>query len=159
MARRRIVIPDVVRSRVLAAKACHYCGDRFGPWEVDHVRPVARGGTNDEGNLVPACEACNTQKRAMLLHEWIVYRKTLGMPWPPPARHATEPEHYQDDCPECELATIAFLMVPDGGGWRCHYRCEHGHIWTCWWSNSNEWFTDCRCMFCAMCCLEAGGAA
>ncbi|MDT0302914.1 HNH endonuclease [Streptomonospora wellingtoniae] len=30
--------------------------------EVDHVTPVARGGTHDMGNLQAACAWCNQQK-------------------------------------------------------------------------------------------------
>jgi 5-methylcytosine-specific restriction endonuclease McrA len=31
---------------------------------------LARGGYEAEGNLVPACEACNKRKKAKLLAEW-----------------------------------------------------------------------------------------
>lgn len=48
---------------------CRYCGAQ--PPEVvlhvDHVLPVAAGGTNDEANLVTACESCNLGKRDKLL--------------------------------------------------------------------------------------------
>jgi hypothetical protein len=43
---------------------CHYCG-----WcqflTVDHRIPVSRGGTDDESNLVTACEDCNRSKGNM----------------------------------------------------------------------------------------------
>lgn len=60
-----------LRFRVLerCGFACTYCG-RKPPWitlHVDHVVPVALGGTNDEGNLVAACWECNTGKGAALL--------------------------------------------------------------------------------------------
>lgn len=43
---------------------CHYCGASAADvaLEIDHVVPVARGGTNAESNLVPACLACNRGK-------------------------------------------------------------------------------------------------
>lgn len=47
---------------------CVYCG--APPEHVDHIRPVARGGTNHEDNLVPACRSCNFSKHAKLLTEW-----------------------------------------------------------------------------------------
>ncbi len=31
---------------------------------MDHVIPVARGGTSTKGNVVPACLACNQSKAA-----------------------------------------------------------------------------------------------
>ncbi len=44
--------------------SCRYCG-RSAPdvdLHVDHVIPVARGGTNDLDNLVTACADCNLGK-------------------------------------------------------------------------------------------------
>jgi 5-methylcytosine-specific restriction endonuclease McrA len=47
---------------------CSYCS---GPCEtVDHVIPLALGGTNYEGNLAPACRVCNARKNDSLLIEW-----------------------------------------------------------------------------------------
>lgn len=51
---------------------CHYCGKRFPPHELtmDHLVPLARGGRSTKGNLVPACKACNTKKKALLAFEF-----------------------------------------------------------------------------------------
>lgn len=43
---------------------CVYCGGVF-PGEqlsLDHVQPRMRGGDSSPGNLVTACQACNTRK-------------------------------------------------------------------------------------------------
>ncbi len=44
---------------------CNYCGQKFAPKELtmDHVVPVARGGTSTQGNIVPACKDCNAKKK------------------------------------------------------------------------------------------------
>jgi 5-methylcytosine-specific restriction protein A len=44
---------------------CHYCQKKFASKELtmDHVIPLARGGTSTEGNIVPACTDCNRQKK------------------------------------------------------------------------------------------------
>ena len=44
---------------------CHYCGGRFKPSELtmDHVVPLARGGSSSKGNIVACCAACNRKKR------------------------------------------------------------------------------------------------
>lgn len=44
--------------------SCFYCGARAPEvaLQVDHVVPVAKGGTNKPWNLVPACHACNAGK-------------------------------------------------------------------------------------------------
>ena len=39
---------------------CFYCGKRATT--VDHLRPLSRGGTDAEANLVAACTDCNTAK-------------------------------------------------------------------------------------------------
>lgn len=59
----RQAIPLDVKRRVLAAGLCAHCGstDRL---TVDHVRPVARGGSNDEANLQCLCRPCNSRKGA-----------------------------------------------------------------------------------------------
>src|SRR4051812_23783394 len=49
-----------------AGHRCEYCRAPEGifnfPFEVEHVRPAARGGTDDDGNLALACRACNLFK-------------------------------------------------------------------------------------------------
>lgn len=40
-----------------------------GDYAIDHYIPVARGGTDDLGNLAPAHPRCNSVKHARLLTE------------------------------------------------------------------------------------------
>ena len=64
--------PKVDRHAVYAKGKgrCHYCGcplRLFGAWRknhmtVDHLRPIAYGGTDHISNLVPACRECNGAK-------------------------------------------------------------------------------------------------
>ena len=64
--------PDV-RHRILRrARSCSYCARPATC--VDHVVPVARGGSSTEGNLAAACAPCNNAKRDWLLIEWKVRR-------------------------------------------------------------------------------------
>ncbi len=44
---------------------CHYCGKRFSAAKLtmDHIVPLARGGTSTQGNIVPACRECNHEKK------------------------------------------------------------------------------------------------
>jgi hypothetical protein len=48
---------------------CQYCGSHPPKviLHVDHINPVANGGTNESDNLVTSCEACNLGKGARLL--------------------------------------------------------------------------------------------
>lgn len=45
---------------------CQYCGGKAPNvlLELDHVKPVSDGGTNDESNLITSCIACNRGKGA-----------------------------------------------------------------------------------------------
>lgn len=48
---------------------CQYCGATppNAVLEVDHIEPVAEGGSDDESNLVTACFPCNRGKAAIPL--------------------------------------------------------------------------------------------
>ena len=62
----------------LAKGICHHCGKTFPPNELtmDHLIPVARGGTSTKGNVVPACFACNQAKAAQTPAEQVL--ESLG---------------------------------------------------------------------------------
>jgi len=63
---------------------CWHCGKQLawqnygmvgkrGAWEVDHSRPLSRGGTDYLRNLVPACIECNRSKRNLSSREFEEY--------------------------------------------------------------------------------------
>lgn len=55
--------------------ACRYCGEALnGAGEVDHLTPIARGGTSQIGNLTLACTPCNRAKLAKTLDEFLAWR-------------------------------------------------------------------------------------
>ena len=64
----------------LAKGECYYCHGHFPPeaLTMDHVIPVARGGTSTKGNVVPACFACNQSKAAQTPAEQILDSLGLG---------------------------------------------------------------------------------
>lgn len=49
---------------------CAYCGEKCGRLQREHVIPVSRGGRHSAGNILPACQSCNSSKKAKLLSEW-----------------------------------------------------------------------------------------
>jgi hypothetical protein len=60
-------------------RPCWACG---GPAEtVDHLVPITRGGTNSEGNLAPACRACNASRCDRLIIKW-KHRPAPPISWP-----------------------------------------------------------------------------
>lgn len=51
---------------------CAYCeSPLFGDFEIDHIVPVAKGGTGDWSNLAITCGPCNRSKGAKTLEEFI----------------------------------------------------------------------------------------
>lgn len=44
---------------------CHFCHQLVGSENLtmDHVVPLARGGKSTKGNVVPACQSCNRNKK------------------------------------------------------------------------------------------------
>jgi 5-methylcytosine-specific restriction endonuclease McrA len=45
-------------------RACVYCGDLYGPFEVDHIVARQKGGKDILPNLALACRRCNQVKGA-----------------------------------------------------------------------------------------------
>lgn len=64
----------------LAQGRCYHCGQAFPPeaLTMDHLIPVARGGTSSKGNVVPACFSCNQAKAAQTPAEQILESLGLG---------------------------------------------------------------------------------
>ena len=44
---------------------------------MDHIVPLARGGTSSKGNLAACCKECNNLKKTMLPIEWDEYMERL----------------------------------------------------------------------------------
>lgn len=56
--------PSEIREFMKKAKGiCHYCRQKFEKLTIDHVVPIARGGSHTLDNLVFACHGCNSEKR------------------------------------------------------------------------------------------------
>lgn len=73
---KRISIKGTVRQNVLMRDnyTCQICGATVkdgAKLEIDHIKPVSKGGTNDENNLQVLCQQCNREKhnRDDLLHD------------------------------------------------------------------------------------------
>lgn len=66
MSRKPIPLKVEQRVRAAAGNRCGYClsPQWLLPWEleIEHIRPFARGGTNEEQNLWLSCRSCNSFK-------------------------------------------------------------------------------------------------
>lgn len=61
----RKTIDDELRWAILKRDhyTCRYCGSTDGPFHIDHVYPVSKGGETSYDNLVTSCPYCNGQKK------------------------------------------------------------------------------------------------
>jgi len=76
---RRATIGQVTKHDIqaLLRRPCIYCGDKSE--QIDHVIPLARGGSHSIGNLSPACRRCNQTKGALLVIEWKAKKRDISL--------------------------------------------------------------------------------
>lgn len=61
---------------------CYYCGRPLTKsWEIDHKRPLSKGGSNKTPNLVASCHKCNRLKADMTVGQFRQYVKNSGNEW------------------------------------------------------------------------------
>jgi hypothetical protein len=77
--RRRRAFAQMDKDTILksAKQICRYCGWRADA--VDHIMPLARGGTNSHANLVSTCTRCNSIAGAHSFHS--VETKRIWIRW------------------------------------------------------------------------------
>jgi 5-methylcytosine-specific restriction endonuclease McrA len=60
---------DIDAIRVAQGNRCYICHKKLTKYHIDHFIPLAKGGTNDPGNLRLACPRCNTSKQDKHPHD------------------------------------------------------------------------------------------
>lgn len=70
---------DIRRQYALQSGVCFWCDASIaGGYHIDHLIPLARGGSNWPHNLVLACPPCNHSKHASLPLDWALRRRALA---------------------------------------------------------------------------------
>lgn len=62
------VVSDKDLKRIFRSP-CFYCG-KTGKITLDHIIPISKGGSHGVGNLVGACNSCNSSKCDKYLFAW-----------------------------------------------------------------------------------------
>jgi 5-methylcytosine-specific restriction endonuclease McrA len=56
--------------------SCAYCGG-VDDLCIDHIIPLARGGSNDLDNLQILCRVCNSSKNKKTMEEFLIYKQSI----------------------------------------------------------------------------------
>lgn len=72
MSRRRLSAKERREIWNKTNRRCGYCGARVSleEMQVDHMRPLARGGSNRSKNLICSCPYCNEYKAARSVEQF-----------------------------------------------------------------------------------------
>ncbi len=81
---RGFAITDELKRKLLREQrsVCALCGSAIAnlrECDVDHLLPLAKGGTNLESNLVASHRQCNKEKHAKTLREYVAWRERNRM--------------------------------------------------------------------------------
>jgi len=49
---------------------CYYCKSKLTSYDVEHIVPLSRGGSDRPDNKVLSCHTCNVRKHNKMPHEW-----------------------------------------------------------------------------------------
>lgn len=88
--RRRIIVNKNTDEAVVAyiksiyeseSNVCYWCGKPISPDDlhIDHIIPLAQGGTHSIDNLAPSHGTCNISKGKKMPAEYIDYRLSRGL--------------------------------------------------------------------------------
>jgi len=71
---------NVQALRKVLGDRCRYCDVALdGAGELDHLTPVARGGSGRPQNVTLSCMPCNRSKLAKTLNEFLAWRRERGL--------------------------------------------------------------------------------
>lgn len=70
----KITTKEIIK---LKKSPCFECGSTIAI-QIDHIIPIALGGVNGIGNLMPLCKDCNLSKGKKTYMEWRVWKKNTN---------------------------------------------------------------------------------
>ena len=82
-ARRKVVTAGASSAQIAVwlsdqVKICSYCGTFCAnDYQIDHIEPLAKGGTHTIDNFAISCKSCNTSKSSKQLLHWLAFKQQL----------------------------------------------------------------------------------
>ncbi|NBV99676.1 MAG: HNH endonuclease [Proteobacteria bacterium] len=71
---------DIEKIRINLDDKCFFCSKELNnTGEIEHLKPISRGGSNDPKNLTLSCLNCNREKTNKTLNEYINWRQERGL--------------------------------------------------------------------------------
>jgi 5-methylcytosine-specific restriction endonuclease McrA len=67
---------DIAEIAKLQKYRCAYCRKKLRKFYIDHIIPLATGGSNDRTNLQITCQSCNARKRHV---DPVEFARKIGM--------------------------------------------------------------------------------
>lgn len=119
---------------------CQYCGARPPKIEirVDHIDPVARGGSNGIENLITACFECNAGKRDDEVTEFALCRRVWAR-----ARTFRNPAGHAEFLLERWTLELVYMFVRAGNADSLVELTErHYDTWNDWSCAAELWYRD-----------------
>lgn len=72
---------DINHLRQKLNDCCRFCGIPLNNGgQIEHLTPVARGGSNNPNNLTLSCYKCNYEKTSKTLDEYLEWRQERKLP-------------------------------------------------------------------------------
>lgn len=78
--RGRLTCSDILNQYALQKGLCYWCKTPLrGHYDIDHIRPLSKGGNNTPGNVVCSCRHCNTRKSDKKPYVWLGVLASQGI--------------------------------------------------------------------------------
>src|SRR5690625_4247275 len=68
-----LTLDDIMYVFSISGGECVYCGKVSEDYQLEHIVPMSRGGTNTLSNITTSCPACNIAKHNNSLFMWYIH--------------------------------------------------------------------------------------
>lgn len=123
--------------------SCQYCGAHpaYSELRVDHVHPVAKGGTNEKQNLITACHPCNAGKRDYPADE-VRGSRAASAVWAIVGQLPHDPYYTDEHRRRMTVDQVRAFAAHDFEGKALKIAGQRYSSWEDWRHSMNVWFLE-----------------